>query len=45
MKEKFDTDFEYDSWVDRKQQEKVLEGYFGEEIKFERAEKDDNNSW
>lgn len=29
----FNTDFEYEEWVDKKQEEKIINEYFGEEIK------------
>lgn len=35
MKPKFDTDFEYDEWVEAKQQERILsdfDNYFDEEM-------------
>lgn len=29
----FDTDFEYDEWFEKKQEDKLLDQYFGIEIK------------
>jgi len=43
MRPKFDTDFEYDTWFEREQQRELLEGYFGESIKFEEKKKDVGN--
>jgi len=35
---KFNTDFEYDQWFERKQTEKILDEYFGKELEKEDEE-------
>jgi len=40
-RQKFDTDFEYDTWFEREQERELLEGYFGDSIKFEKGGKND----
>ena len=29
----FNTDFEYDEWFEKKQEEKILDEYFGKEVR------------
>jgi hypothetical protein len=38
MKKQFDLGSEYDEWVEKRWENKILDDYFGEEVEYERSD-------